>query len=183
MSGETSETESIPEQPVETPVSSVLITPKRILWSMVTGAIGLVLMAPLLVGVPLALGVFEAEPIAEFADIASFFGLQAEFVGPLFGLDPNLLVGVALFALGGVLFLPVQFLVVGAFLPPESPRFVRGMTFMSLWWFGFIAAFWPGGGLVTIGVFLVVSLLSHWVYGGTMGYLVQRFGGIPQHEV
>jgi len=183
MSGETPESDPIPEQEVETPVAAVAITPRRILWAMVSGAVGTVLMSPLLVGIPIALGLFQVEPLVRFASVGAFFGLQPSIIGPVLGVSPNLLIGVVLFVLGGVLFLPVQFLIVGAFLPPESPRYLRGVVFMSLWWVGFLTAFWPDGGLLTLGVFLAVSLLGHWVYGVTVGYLLDRFGGIPQHEV
>lgn len=168
---------------VERPDAEIEITPRLILLSMVTGLVGLVLMVPLLVGVPVALGVFRPEPLAEFANIGSFFGLQADLLGPIFGYDPTIVLGALLYVLGGVLFLPVQFLVVGGFLPPESPRYARGATFAMLWWGGFLAAFWPGGSIVTIGLFLVVSIVSHLIYGFSLGYLLDRWAEIPQHRV
>jgi hypothetical protein len=54
---------------------------------------------------------------------------------------------------------------------------------MTAYWFGFLFAFWPGGGAVTVGIFVVVSLASHWIYGLSLGYLLDRWAEIPQHEV
>jgi hypothetical protein len=34
-----------------------------------------------------------------------------------------------------------------------------------------------------ITLFLVFSLLGHWVYGAALGYVLDRTTGIPQHEV
>ena len=163
--------------------ATVSITAALLGRAMAAGLVGLVLMSPLLLGVPVVLGVFEAEPILEFATIGSFFGLRPDVIGPVLGLDPRLLLGGILFAIGGILFLPVQFVVVGAFLPPESPRFARGATFALLWWTGFLFAFWPGGGLTTVVVFLLVSVLAHLIYGFSLGYLIDRWTEIPQHEV
>ena len=129
-------------------------------------------MLPLLVGAPVALGLFRTAPIVEFSS-----------VGSLVGLRPSLALGVVIFVLGGSTLLPVQFLVIGGFLPPESPRYLRGASFMTAYWFGFLFAFWPGGGPVTIGLFVLVSLVSHWIYGLSLGYLVDRWAEIPQHDV
>lgn len=182
MSSESPETDAVPTEEIEI-AAAVEITARLVGSAMVAGLVGVVVMSPLLLGVPLALGVFKAGPIVEFATIGSFFGLQSELIGPLLGLNPNLVLGGLLFVLGGVIFLPVQFLVVGAFLPPERPRFARGGTYALLWWFGFLFAFWPSGGLLTVAVFLLVSVVSHLIYGVTLGYLIDRWGEIPQHEV
>ncbi len=158
----------------ETSVHEVLISVRLVLAAMVSGLVGMVLMMPLLVGVPVLFGVFRTEPIAQFADFGgAFFG-----PGP-----PLLLVGVALFVVGGMTVLPLMFLVVGAFLPPERPRFARGMTFATIVWSGFLLGFWPGEGLVAVSLFVVVSLVAHWVYGATLGYLLDHFAEIPQHDV
>jgi hypothetical protein len=152
--------------------------------SMVSGLAGMAVMTPVLLGLPVLLGVFRAEPLREFASIGSFFGLTPSLVGPVFGYDPTLVIGALIFALGGILFLPVQFIVVATFLPPESPRLARGATLALLWWGGFVFAFWPGGGLMTISLFIVLSFLAHLLYGLTLGTLVDRWaGGIPEHDV
>jgi hypothetical protein len=148
------------------------ITLRLVIVAMGGGLVGMVLMLPLLAGVPIALDLFEPESIVEFANFAIFLGLE-----------PSLMVGVALFVIGGTTVLPLLFLVAGAFLPPEEPRYLRGATFATIIWIGFVLAFWPPGGLVTVGLFIVISLVSHWIYGTTLGYLLDVTTGIPQHEV
>lgn len=154
-------------------VHEVLITGRLVITAMVSGLVGMVLMVPLLVGIPVLFGVFRTEPIAQFAD----------FGGAFFGPGPPLALGVALFVVGGMTVIPLMFLVVGAFLPPERPRYARGVSFATIIWTGFLLGFWPGEGLVAVAVFLIVSLVAHWVYGGTLGYLLDRYAEIPQHDV
>jgi len=183
MSGEPSDAEAVAVDEREHPAAEIEITPRLIGLSMGAGLVGLLVMAPILAGVPAALGVFRVEPLVEFANIGSLFGLRPELIGPILGFNPDVVVGAILFGAGGVLFLPVQFLVVGSFLPPDSPRFARGGSFAMLWWSGFLFAFWPGGTALAMGVFFVVSLAAHLAYGMTLGYLIDRFAEIPQHEV
>ncbi|PSQ27073.1 cytochrome C oxidase subunit I [Halobacteriales archaeon QS_9_68_17] len=171
MSSEQSEAGSIPAE--ESAIAEEIpITPRLIGTSMTGGLVGMVLMLPLLAGIPIVLDVFRTEPILEFASFATIVGLE-----------PSLIAGMALFGLGGTLFLPVQFLVVGAFLPPDSPRFLRGVSFALIYWIGFMLAFWPGGSLLAIGLFILVSFLSHVMYGLSLGYLTDRWAEIPQHAV
>lgn len=152
--------------------SEIPITVRLIAGSMVGGLAGMLLMLPVLVGVPVVFDLFRTEPIVEFAQIGSYLGLEA-----------TLTLGIALFVLGGASILPLQFLVVGAFLPPDEPRYLRGATFSTIYWSGFVFAFWPGGTALTIALFLVVSLVAHWIYGTTLGYTLDRFAEIPQHRV
>ncbi|MEF8840620.1 MAG: DUF6789 family protein [Haloarculaceae archaeon] len=172
MSGEVTENESLTGEELEGSAAQLPITIRLVGTAMLGGVVGIVLMLPLLVGAPLALGLFRTGPIVEFSSIVSFFGLQ-----------PSLALGVAMFVLGGSTLLPVQLLVIGGFLPPESPRYLRGASFATAYWFGFLFAFWPGGGAVTVGIFVVVSLVSHWIYGLSLGYLLDRWAEIPQHDV
>jgi hypothetical protein len=148
------------------------ITHRHVLAAMGGGLVGTVLMAPLLVGVPMLFDVFRAEPLLEFAGVGLFFGVE-----------PTLVLGAALFVFGGTALLPFQFLVVGAFLPPETPRYGRGVTFATLYWVGFLVAFWPGGGPLTTTLFVLVSLVAHWVYGAVLGFALETTIQIPQHEV
>lgn len=172
MSGEPAEAETLTGEELEGSTAQLPITIRLIGTAMLGGVVGMVLMLPLLVGAPVALGLFRTAPIVEFSSIGSFVGLQ-----------PSMTLGIAIFVLGGSTLLPVQFLVVGGFLPPASPRYLRGASFAIAYWFGFLFAFWPGGGAVTVGLFLVVSFVSHWIYGLSIGYLLDRWAEIPQHEV
>ena len=98
-------------------------------------------------------------------------------------LEPSLTNGLLLFGAGGAVVLPLLFVVAGAFLPPRTPRFARGVTFSTIIWTGFVLAFWPGGDSVTVGLFLLFSLLSHWVYGLVLGGTIEYLVGIPEHDV
>ncbi|MFB6096775.1 MAG: DUF6789 family protein [Haloferacaceae archaeon] len=148
------------------------ITLRVVATAMVGGFVGMVLMLPLLVGVPVVFNLFRTEPIAQFAPFLAQIGVER-----------SLWLGVALFVVGGTTVLPLMFVVVAAFLPPEEPRYLRGVTYATLFWTGFLLAFWPGGNGLTIAVFLVVSLLSHWIYGAVLGLVLTRSVGIPQHDV
>ncbi|MFC6942048.1 DUF6789 family protein [Salinirubellus sp. GCM10025818] len=172
MSSEATTNETLTGEELDSSTAELPITIRLIGTAMLGGVVGMVLMLPLLVGAPLALGLFRTAPIVEFSSIVSFFGLQ-----------PSLALGVVVFVLGGSTLLPVQFLVIGGFLPPKSPRYLRGVSFMTAYWFGFLFAFWPGGGLLTSAIFVVVSLVSHGIYGVSLGYLLDRWAEIPQHEV
>jgi len=151
---------------------AIPITGRVVLGAMAGGLAGTVAMLPVLVGVPELLGLFRTAPVTQFAGLATFVGLE-----------PTISLGIVLFAFGGTVALPLTFLVVGAFLPPESPRYLRGVTFATAFWFGFVPAFWPNAGLLTTSAFLVFSLLGHWIYGFTLGYILGRVAGIPQHSV
>ncbi|WP_396612504.1 DUF6789 family protein [Haloferax sp. S1W] len=160
---------------VEQPADETLdptITGRVILAAMGGGLIGTVLMLPVLVGIPGLLGLFITEPITRFAGFAIFFGFE-----------PTLALGVVLFGIGGVVVLPLTFVVVGAFLPPESPKYLRGVSFATLYWLGFVPAFWPPGDAAVVATFLVFSLAAHWIYGLAFGYTLDRVAGIPQHDV
>jgi len=143
------------------------ITGRVVLAAFAGGLAGLVAMAPIVVGIPVLLGVFEVDPLLE--------------VIPL--LETTALVGVVIFVLGGVFVLPLFFVVTATFLPPKSPRWARGVTMSSLFWVAFLYLFWPGGGALTDVVFLVVTLVGHWVYGVTLGVVTHTATGIPEHNV
>jgi hypothetical protein len=154
------------------PVEETVITRNVVAMAMAGGLAGTVLMLPVVVLLPQLLGVFQAEPVANFVGFAEVFGIE-----------PTLTMGAVLFGVGGMVALPLVFLVFGAFLPPVEPRYLRGVTFGTIFWVGFALAFWPDESLVTVGSFLVFSLLGHWIYGLVLGLALDRTTGIPQHEV
>jgi hypothetical protein len=172
MSSETSETPgNVVEEELIDP-AEIPITARVVLAAMGGGLLGTVAMLPVLVGLPGLLGLFRTEPVTRFAGFAEFFGLE-----------PTVTLGIALFGFGGTVALPLTFLVVGAFLPPETPRYLRGATFATAFWFGFLPGFWPSAGLLTTASYVLFSLAGHWVYGLTLGYVLTRTTGLPQHEV
>lgn len=148
------------------------ITLRVIAVAMGGGLVGTLLMLPLLAGVPLALGLLQTESIVTFSTFGVFLGLE-----------PSVTLGIVLFLIGGTTVLPLLFLIVGAFLPPEQPRYRRGTTYGTVFWVGFIFTFWPDGGVLTVMLFLVISLVSHWIYGTALGYVVHSIVGVPQHNV
>jgi MFS family permease len=154
------------------PVEETTITRNVIAMAMVGGLAGTVVMLPVMVLVPELLGVFQTEPLTDFVGFAAVFGIQ-----------PTLTLGAVLFGIGGMVALPLVFLSFGAFLPPVEPRHLRGVTFGTIFWIGFVIAFWPDGGIVTTASFVVFSLLGHWLYGFTLGLTLDRTTGIPEHEV
>lgn len=79
--------------------------------------------------------------------------------------------------------MPLVFLTVGAFLPPASRPALRGVTFAAVVWVGFVPAFRPRAGALTLAAFLVVSLLGHLVYGAVLGVVLDRATGVPEHEI
>lgn len=170
MSGEPTSAEVHPAAAAE--AETTPISRRYIAVAMGGGLAGTVLMLPILVGVPQLFDLFQTEPITRFAGVGTFFGV-----------DPTVELGIGLFLVGGTVMLPLVFLVVGAFLPPETPRALRGVTFATIMWIGFAPAFWPRAGLLAVGTYLVVSLVGHWVYGATLGLVLHRTTGIPQHEV
>lgn len=173
MSEESSSTGQLTGEEQALEESQTPITFRVIGITMGGGLVGMLVMLPFLVGVPLALDLFRTEPIVQFSNV----------IGLPLGIEPSLALGVALFIAGGTTVLPVLFLVLGAFLPPENPRYLRGATYATIFWIGFLIAFWPGGDALTIALFLVVSLVSHWIYGTILAYGLHSTIGIPQHAV
>ncbi|QLD89445.1 hypothetical protein HWV07_10550 [Natronomonas salina] len=146
------------------------ITPRVVLVSFLGGAAGLLAMVPVLFALPALLGLFRAEPLVEVAEL-----------GRVLGVEPSLALGAVVFALGGVVALPLLFVVAAAFLPPREPRYARGITFATIMWTGFVIAFWPGeyAGVIFLGV----SLAAHWAYGYVLGRVTDHFAHISQHTI
>ena len=172
MSSESAEADTVSIYDEDITEMGLPISIKVVLMSMTGGLLGTVLMMPVLVGVPQLLGLFSTGAITEFAGFAAFFGI-----------DPTPTLGIVVFGMGGTFVLPLIFLVVGSFLPPQEPRYLRGVTFAIFFWTGFVPAFWPGTTTLAIALFVVVSLVGHCIYGATLGYVLDRTTGIPQHEV
>ncbi|WP_380678547.1 DUF6789 family protein [Salinigranum sp. GCM10025319] len=172
MSGEPAEADTVTIDNASVSELGLPISARVVLMAMAGGLLGTVLMLPVLVGVPGALGLFLTDPVTRFAGFAAFFGIE-----------PTATLGMVVFGIGGTFVLPLIFLVVGSFLPPREPRYLRGVTFATFFWTGFAPAFWPDSGALVIGVFLIVSLVGHCIYGATLGFVLDRTTGIPQHEV
>lgn len=146
------------------------ITARVVVAAFVGGAVGLVAMTPVLVGLPALLGVFQADPLLNVAE----FGL-------VLGAEPSLPLGIVVFAAGGVVGLPLLFVVAGSFLPPREPRALRGVVYATIVWTGFVIAFWPGEQAAVL--FMALSLGGHWVYGYALGTVMARLAHVPQHTI
>lgn len=145
------------------------LTPRAVLSSFAGGIAGLVVMAPVIAGIPMLLGVFQMEPLEQFANLVIA--------------DANSTLGIYFFLAGGAFVLPLFFLVTATFLPPREPRYARGATISTLFWASFVFIFWPGASTYVNAVFLVVTLVAHWLYGLVLGLVMQRLTGIPEHRV
>lgn len=145
------------------------ITLRVVLSGILGGVVGLAAMIPVAVGVPAVLGLFELENPEGFA--------------VLVGAEPSVALGITFFALGGAVVLPLFFVVTADFLPPEEPRYLRGVTMATIFWPGFVISFWPGGGGAVATAFVVFSLLGHWAYGLALGGVLTVLTGIPEHDV
>lgn len=145
------------------------ITARVVLSSFAGGILGLVAMAPVIAGIPMVLGIFEAEPLAEFARF-----IIAEAGATL---------GVAFFAVGGAFVLPLFFVVTASFLPPREPKWARGVTISVFFWTSFVFVFLPNGTFAVDAAFVVITLVAHCIYGGVLGAVMTRLTGIPEHDV
>lgn len=156
--------EDEPLEEVEEPLSL-----RAVLSGVLGGVAGLVGMAPIVAGIPIALGIFQDEPLADFASLVV---AQA---------DPT--IGAVIFVVGGAFVLPLFFVVTASFLPPRSPAWARGVTMGLIFSTSFIYVFWPNGSLSVNAIFVAVALVAHVVYGGLLGGVMERLTGIPEHEV
>lgn len=133
------------------------------------GLAGVVVMAPVIAGIPILLGIFELAALERFADFVIS--------------EANAVLGILFFIAGGAVVLPLFFVVTATFLPPKEPRYLRGVTISSFFWVGFVFIFWPGASVYVNAMYIVITLVSHWIYGATLGLVMQRFTGIPEHDV
>lgn len=145
------------------------ITARVVLSGFAGGIAGLVAMAPVIAGIPMLLGIFQAQPLAEFARL-----IIAEAGATL---------GVAFFAVGGAFVLPLFFVVTASFLPPRQPKWVRGISISLFFWVSFVFVFLPTDGTAITAAFLVITFVAHVIYGGVLGAVMMRLTGIPEHDV
>lgn len=170
MSGVPTERRADESETGQGPAARLDVTPRVVLAAFAGGAAGLAAMAPVLLGLPALLGLFQEEPLVDVAEL-----------GRVVGVEPSLALGVVVFAAGGVVALPLLFVVAGAFLPPRSPRAARGAVFATVMWTGFVLAYWPGPQSGVL--FIALSLAAHWVYGYVLGSVMERLAHVPEHPV
>jgi hypothetical protein len=138
----------------------------------VAGAAGTVMLSAVLF-VALNLGTFDS---------SAFNGLSV-----MIGLGESTLAGYLIFFAGGMTTWPLLFVSIQEYLPGPTLA-LRGVTFATITWTGFLGAFYTGqSGLALVG-YVVFSLVGHWAYGFTLGsvfnYFIERIdtriGGASQ---
>lgn len=145
------------------------ITLRALGGSFLAGLAGLLAMLPIAVVVPIWLDLFRLDPRAGF--------------GYLLGMSSTSLFPSVFFVIGGVVVVPLFFVVTVTYLPPVRPPALRGVTISLIFWPGFVIGFWPYGSTWTNLSFVSFSLLSHLIYGLVLGVVLQALVGIPEHEV
>lgn len=133
-----------------------------------------------LVGTALMLVVLLfAESLGAFS--RSSFAELTELVG-LTGYVPEVTFGVLLFLLGGMVPWPLLFASLREYLPGDSWP-VNGLFFATALWTGFVGAFYPGVSGVALVLYLVLTLVAHWVYGVSLGLVFDYLSDRPDSLV
>jgi len=133
-----------------------------------SGLAGMIAMQPIF-GVATVIGVLD--PIA-FSGFANIVGYGLDFWG-----------GVAIFVAGGMTVLPLLFITLGNYLPPASSIALRGVTYGTIVWTGFALAFYTGQSGAALAIYLVMTLVNHWIYGAVLGSVYTRYASIAAYEV
>lgn len=132
------------------------------------GLVGLIAMQPIF-GVATIIGVLD--PIA-FAGFANIVGYGLNFWG-----------GVAIFVAGGMTVLPLLFITLGNYLPPTGSVPLRGVTYGTIVWTGFVIAFYTDQSGAALVIYLIMTLVNHWIYGAVLGLVYTRYASIAVYEV
>lgn len=159
------------ESPTDAATDLVGIFKDGVIGAVAGAAATVMLSAVLFVG--LNLGMFES---SAFAGLAVLIG---------FGGSP--LIGYLIFFAGGMTTWPLLFVSLQGYLP-GSTLSLRGVSFATVTWTGFLGAFYTGQSGLALAGYVVLTLVAHWVYGFTLGsvfsYFLERvdtrIGGGPQ---
>ncbi|WP_324756080.1 DUF6789 family protein [Haloarcula sp. GH36] len=119
-----------------------------------------------------SLGVFS---ISDFAILTELVGLS--------GYVPEVLVGFIIFLGGGMFPWPLLFASLKAYLPGQSSDAVSGAFFGGAMWTGFVLAFYTGQSGIALGLYAVLTLLAHVVYGVGLGMVFDYFATRPDSIV
>jgi hypothetical protein len=131
------------------------------------GLVGTALMTVVLL-IAEQFGAFSRE---SFAALTRLIGLG--------GYVPEVTFGYLLFLAGGMVPWPLLFASLTAYLPGET-RAVSGIFFGTALWTGFALAFWDGFFGLTLAIYLVLTLLAHWVYGACLGLVFDYLSERPE---
>ncbi|QLG26832.1 hypothetical protein HUG10_04430 [Halorarum halophilum] len=152
--------------------SSRNITPRKLVIAGGAGFVGILAMLPFF-AVAYTFGALT--PVA-FASLSELVGISttSPWAFP---------VGVILFVGAGMTMLPILFVSLAGFLPPERSLGLRGVAFATIVWTGFFFAFEIDQSGVTFWVFVVTTLLAHFAYGYVLGSLFGRYARVPSYDV
>ncbi len=130
------------------------------------GLVGTALMTVVLF-VGTALGGFDP---SSFETLAELINLDA--------FAPGVPIGYVIFLGGGMTTWPLLFASVEGYLPGKTIR-QRGIPFGTVLWTGFVIAFYEGYTGTALYVYLVCTLVAHWVYGFGLGAVFDYLGNRP----
>ena len=130
------------------------------------GLVGVALMMVVLV-IAEQFGAFSRQ---SFADLTRLVGLG--------GYVPEVTAGFLIFLAGGMVPWPLLFASLREYLPGESWP-VNGIFFGTALWTGFVGALYPGVTGVTLVLYLGFSLVAHWVYGASLGFVFNYLAKRP----
>ncbi len=108
----------------------------------------------------------------------SSFGALTELVG-LGGYVPEIAFGYLLFLAGGMVPWPLLFASLLGYLPGERMP-INGLFFGTALWTGFVLAFYDGFTGTTLLLYLIATLVAHWVYGAALGFVFEYLSTRPE---
>nr|WP_233737844.1 DUF6789 family protein [Halocatena pleomorpha] len=130
------------------------------------GLVGTALMTVVLL-VGNALGGFD---LSSFAALAELTRLNT--------IAPAIPAGYFIFLGGGMTTWPLLFASVEQYLPGKTIR-QRGVPFGTVLWTGFVIAFYTGQTGAALYVYLITTLVAHWVYGFGLGSVFDYLSNRP----
>lgn len=131
------------------------------------GIVGVALMTVVLL-LAESVGAFSRE---SFAALTQLIGLG--------GLVPDVTAGYLIFLLGGMVPWPLLFAALHEYLPGESWP-INGLFFGTALWTGFVGAFYAGFAGTALALYLLLTLVAHWVYGFSLGLVFQYLSERPE---
>ncbi|MHB9287749.1 DUF6789 family protein [Halobacteriales archaeon Cl-PHB] len=136
----------------------------------VVGAAGGLVGTAMMTVVLLVAETFGAFSRQSFADLTALIGLE--------GYVPAVTFGYLLFLLGGMFPWPLLFASLAEYLPGERMP-VQGIFFGTALWTGFALAFFDGFTGVGLLLYVVLTLIAHWVYGVSLGFVFEYLSTRP----
>jgi hypothetical protein len=129
------------------------------------------------------LGTAAMSPVLAVAWVFGIISPRAfEELAAITGLGSSLPLGLVIFVGGGMTTLPLLFVALAMFMPGRTTA-RKGVAFASVVWTGWSFAFFTGQAGSMLVAFLVVGLVSHVIYGATLGTLYGRFASFPEYDV